>query len=504
MSLRHALVSSLLLAGCSPSSQETGPVDTAGSLVDSTVDSGSLDSDSNDTGGKSCGILESIAVLGDGAWPGATVGLQVTLAPGHDSVTVTWDVPDGTLSSPTGTLVEWTVGLGHDPDLAEDVTVTATATAPGCADEHMDTTVVVDWPERLRVVVVYNPSAAGSEDVARYYLGFRDLPEDALCPIASEATTDLAGADFPAWIDSLQACIDAVGPQVWYVVPVFGVPYRVTDRIFDIGGSGSKWAVSLDAMAFFGAKAVEYEDAGWNPIRQEGSSIDRDYADFTPFGLKRSRLTYPVYLVARIDGTDRDAAMDLVDRTAAAEKLAAVGMLDGTVYVDGNEGDTPPAKDAWGAYSGGEANMWGTRWVFEDLGWYPVVWDGNSAEFGTEPAPLTCPDALYYAGWYSYNNYNDAFTWTIGAIGGHLDSCSACDIRASTSWSARALQEGITATFGAVNEPYVAGMPEYDQFFLYLTQGASFAEAGYEATYISRWMMMWVGDPLYRPYPSSL
>ena len=59
----------------------------------------------------------------------------------------------------------------------------------------------------------------------------------------------------------------------------------------------------------------------------------------------------------------------------------------------------------------------------------------------------------------------------------------------------------MTATYGAVNEPYVAGMPEYDQLFLYLTQGANFAEAGYESTYVALWMMVWVGDPLYRPYP---
>ena len=36
------------------------------------------------------------------------------------------------------------------------------------------------------------------------------------------------------------------------------------------------------------------------------------------------------------------------------------------------------------------------------------------------PAPVTCPDALYYAGWYQYYHYNDAFTWTIGAIGGQV------------------------------------------------------------------------------------
>lgn len=43
-------------------------------------------------------------------------------------------------------------------------------------------------------------------------------------------------------------------------------------------------------------------------------------------------------------------------------------------------------------------------------------------------------------------------------------------------------------------------MPEYDQFFAYLTQGASYGEAAYQSTIVSAWMMVWVGDPLYRPY----
>jgi hypothetical protein len=44
-------------------------------------------------------------------------------------------------------------------------------------------------------------------------------------------------------------------------------------------------------------------------------------------------------------------------------------------------------------------------------------------------------------------------------------------------------------------------MPDYDSFFHYLTQGATYGEAGYAATFWGAWMMVWVGDPLYRPYP---
>ncbi len=54
-----------------------------------------------------------------------------------------------------------------------------------------------------------------------------------------------------------------------------------------------------------------------------------------------------------------------------------------------------------------------------------VIEDPNYAEFGTAPAPLTCPNAALYSGWYNLNHYNNVFTWNTGAIGFHLDSASA-------------------------------------------------------------------------------
>jgi uncharacterized protein (TIGR03790 family) len=258
--------------------------------------------------------------------------------------------------------------------------------------------------------------------------------------------------------------------------------------------------VSLDALLVFGREATAVTEAVYNPLYRDGDSVTGTYPRAVTFGQQREARGDGLYLITRLDGADAAGAMDLIERTMEAEALARAGLLDGVVYVDGRYGDTTPDPAAsFGSYEWGEWNMWGTRGVFEALGAWPVVWDGNEAEFGAAPAPLTCPDALFYAGWYSYYNYNDAFTWAPGAVGGHLDSCSACDLRSGT-WSAEALKRGITATFGAVNEPYVAGMPEYDQLFYALTQGATFAEAAYQSTVVGGWMMVFVGDPLYQPF----
>lgn len=433
--------------------------------------------------------LGEIAVTGD-----AVPGQVLTLTAGAEA---TWTVSAGTLSAETGVSVQWTLPT----DIAADIPEELSAEATGC-DATASVDIEADWPLAARTLVLYNPAIEGSEEVARYYAAFREIDDAALCGVEAADYTTLAGADWEAYVGAVTACADAVGPHVQYVVPVYGVPYKVDSRIEDIGGSGSIATVSLDALLFYGEGGVAYTSAQYNPVYRDGDSTTYTWDPYKPFGQLRKRFDEARWIVARIDGADAQAAMDLVDRTAAAEALAAKGALAGIVYVDGEYGDVEPDPAAdFGSYEWGEWNMWGTREVFEQLGTYDVVWDGNAEEFGTDPAPLTCPDALYYAGWYEYYNYNDAFTWNTGAIGGHLDSCSACDLRSGT-WAAEALARGITATFGAVNEPYVAGMPEYDQLFLYLTQGATYGEAAYESTVLGAWMMVFVGDPLYRPYPS--
>lgn len=440
----------------------------------------------------------AVAVTGDGLadadiqWSDDAGG---TIAGGADAV---W--------TPAASLAQWHV---------ETVTLTATVQVDGCDPVSVTAPVDVDWPESRRVAVLYNPAVARSLEVAEAYAALHGIPAGAVCGVASatdpQTTLDLDGALWPGWVTAAQACIDAVGPQVAYVVPVYGVPLKVAGRIDNLDPTYGKTTVSLDALLAFGVESIDFTAPFENPLYRDGDSMGGDYDPYVEWGkLRENRhARYPhTYAVARIDGNDADAALALIDRTALAMQAVADGTLDGTVYVDGNRGDTPPATDAYGSYESGEWNMWGTRTYFEDDGRYPVVWDGHAEEFGTAPAPLTCPDALYYAGWYQYYHYNDAFTWTVGAVGGHLDSCSACDLRDAgdpdgdgannSTWAAMALQRGITATFGAVNEPYVAGMPEYDQFFRYFGGGATFGAAAYESTTLSAWMMVWVGDPLYR------
>ena len=119
-----------------------------------------------------------------------------------------------------------------------------------------------------------------------------------------------------------------------------------------------------------------------------------------------------------------------------------------------------------------------------------------------------CPDARFFAGWYSLMSYNEAFDWTPGAIGIHFDSYSAREFRQGGRWgcwTAGAIEAGITATAGAVWEPYVSGFIEPDRFLARMAfDGSSLAEAAWSSIPKLRWMMVVFGDPLFsyaRKYP---
>ncbi len=449
-------------------------------------------------------LLTGITVVG-AAEPGARVRLTAQLAavapPGVAEV-IAWRVGAGAgeLSATVGPSIDWELSSELARHVAELVRVTATASVPGCAVEETVLELTVDHPSGRRVIVLLDDRVPGVEQVADAYAALRGVPDENRCRLSPSDPTSLPGDEYPVLLDDVLACVARARAEVHYLVPLYGVPYKVRGRIGDLGNPTVKVETSLDALLAFGARSVELARPIDNLLYRFGSSITGTYVPWLPIGEYRAANPEPIFIVSRLDGATAADTLALVERTAAADALAVAGALAGTVYVDGNRGLPHPTIDPFGSYEGGEWNIIGVDRLFTDLGWYEVVADYQPEEFGTAPAPLVAPDALYYAGWYSFNAYADVFTWQPGAIGGHLDSCSACDLRGGPSWSANALRRGITATFGAVNEPYVAGMPEYDQLFTYLTQGANFGEAAYQATVVGAWMMVFVGDPLYRPY----
>ena len=125
-----------------------------------------------------------------------------------------------------------------------------------------------------------------------------------------------------------------------------------------------------------------------------------------------------------------------------------------------------------------------------------VVFENTSQLF----APGSCPQTAIYCGWYSVKRYIDAFTFVPGAVGYHIASFEAQDLRNSSSsnWCPALLTHGITATLGPVDEPYLHSFPLPLNFFSELLDGKCLVEAYYITNPYNSWQLVLIGDPLYK------
>ncbi len=230
-----------------------------------------------------CALLEGVSAPAAAA-PGEVALLDAAApAAAHEGYLAQWTVPYGELSEGGAGETHWSLPLDVATWRDERIEVSLTASADGCPPESASWEVAVSWPEGRRVVVVYNPAVEGSLEVAGAYAGLREVPDDQLCAIASDEDTTLPGDEADAWLAALQACLDAAGEQVFYVVPVFGVPYRVSGRINDIA-YGTPVTTSLDALMVLGGYGAQLTDAIYNPLYQDGESMAGSYSPRQPHG----------------------------------------------------------------------------------------------------------------------------------------------------------------------------------------------------------------------------
>ena len=354
-------------------------------------------------------------------------------------------------------------------------------------------------PLSQRVLVVYNATVPESLEVADYYLAKRAIPASCKCPITPP---DTAAVDWSVFDSSVRApirdCLDAVGrDQILYIVFAYQTPYRL-DHVPVEDEFESR---SLDQYIADIWNEYLPEDSTWlaeHPYFAPAQSQGNVYPPFVSLAEYRSQPTAAkLYSVWRLDGATAELAKGLVDKARQAEMEG----LSGRGYFDRIWSGVDDLAD-WN-YTSGDWDLHRAAEVTRRAG-FPVIEDDHGAEFGTPPAPVVCDQAALYAGWYAYDHYNDAFTWQPGAIGFHLDSGSALNPRGGTNWSANALRRGITVTSGAVSEPYLEGLPHADGVFRNLFEGATVGDAFLRNTAFLKWMVINLGDPLYRPFPGGI
>lgn len=347
-----------------------------------------------------------------------------------------------------------------------------------------------------RTLVVYHADQPDSVAVANYYATRRNIPAANLCAIRPPSLTNLTLAEYEQIVQQpVRGCLQTVGrTQVLYIVLTYETPFTyqlATGAVYSVDSALSDLWDQIATQRDIPSPTRSH------PYYTEPQTQGNRYEPFTSFAQYRARTDAKLfYAVWRLDAPSKSLAMGLIDKAIQAETAG----LTGNACFDRRYGSMEGEPDA--SYGSGEWDLHRAAQFARAAG-FAVVEDENNAEFGTAPAPLRCENAALYAGWYSLNRYYDAFSWTPGAIGFHLDSLSAQSPRRGTNWTANALLKGITITGGAVDEPYLGALVHPDGFYRDLFSGANVGDAALRNQPWVKWRTLLVGDPLYRPFPTG-
>ena len=345
-----------------------------------------------------------------------------------------------------------------------------------------------------RVLVVYNANVPASQEVADYYSNKRGIPAANKCAIKPLHTDSIDWYDYEINVrHPVKSCLNAAGKdRILYLVFAWQTPFRI-GNVPTPSGRESR-ALDQFIANIWNDNVPDVTEITNHRYFAATQSQGNVYPPFVSFADYRNQPGAElIYSVWRLDASTKDLAQGLVDKALQAEAKG----LQGQACFDRRFGAVAALED-W-SYGAGDWDLFRAADFAKKTG-LSVTEDEQEVEFGTAPAPLRCENVALYAGWYSYNNYNDAFSWATGAIGFHLDSGSALDPRSGANWSANALQRGITVTSGAVNEPYLEGLPHADGVFRNLFEGANVGDAFLRNTAFLQWMIINIGDPLYRPF----
>ncbi len=364
-----------------------------------------------------------------------------------------------------------------------------------------------------RLLVVYNESFPGSQELAEEYAKERGVPERLVVGITAPSEEVITRQ---IYIDSIREPIDTHLRRLGLVdraqtrTEILGVTRNliVTTRC-DIYGIllsyGFPVTISHDPSVL--------DETQPQQMHNSGAAVDSELATMLTLGLNptgllanpffksETRFQHPqpvnallILLVTRLDGPSLEMARQRLRESWQVEKA---GGLNGLGLFDSR-----------GLTEGGLKV--GDEWIEQSARLYRNA--GFRARVDTFPEQFSetanFRNVTFYLGWYSEHPQgiflNPNFTFSPGAVAYHLHSFSAHTIRSETNyWVGPLIVKGASATFGNVLEPYLGFTPHLDVFTERILRGWTFAEAVYASIPGLSWMLTAVGDPLYTPFPSA-
>ncbi len=363
------------------------------------------------------------------------------------------------------------------------------------------------------VVVIYNSRMPESRRVAEHYAMARGVPASQVTGFPLPSSEEISRANFQEnlqkplfeflrkqrlWKTGMQAVFSTnstpakkepgvVESKIRYAVLCYGVPTKIS-KAAEIREAATE---HLKPELQRNEAAVDSELA-LLPLLERKLPIGGPLAN-PLFSATNATVMHPtngVLMVARLDGPSADIASGLVDKAIQAEKVG----LWGNTYFD-------VRNTTEEGYKIGDTWIRNASEIARRLGYDPVV-DENP---GTFPPGFPMSKVAFYAGWYD-EHVSGPFAhggvdFMPGAFAYHLHSLSAGTIRSTNrNWVGPLLAQGVTATMGSVDEPYLAGTPDISVFAArFLFNGFSFGESAYASQPVLSWQITVVGDPLYRP-----
>jgi uncharacterized protein (TIGR03790 family) len=382
--------------------------------------------------------------------------------------------------------------------------------------------------EPNEILVIANSDVEVSVQIAQYYCAKRAVPVGNILvlPLGRILRYDISRDDYEIYLAKpIRAKLSTpeFAGKIKCLLTTYGVPVRVggrgplKDKQFELSQLEKRRQQikeSLEWLQYSGtantSRRKEYLEQELKRLQfdidyivgnQTDASVDSELSMvlfdnyelflWQPNRLKRGGLfsSFGTLMVSRLDGPGEHIAFGLIDKAVEAERKG----LAGIAYI--NSGYSKIRGEA--LYVEYDRSLRETADMIRRLTTMKVV-EETTKLF----APGVCPRTAIYCGWYSLQKYVDSFDFVDGAIGYHISSLEAVNLRDpnSTQWCPAMLTHGVTATLGAVAEPYLQSFPKPDEFFSELLDGQCLVEAYYHTAPFNSWRLLLIGDPLYTPF----